>query len=49
MVGASQLIATGYTDLADYISAINKTLKPATKKVLSGTTEFNLTSLMLED
>ncbi|CAH3024574.1 unnamed protein product [Porites evermanni] len=53
--GRRQVIATGCIDLADYISETNKTfeitvtLKPAMKKVLSATIEFNLTSVMLED
>ena len=53
--GRRQVIATGCIDLADYISETNKTfeitvtLKPAMKNVLSGTMEFNLTSVMLED
>ena len=53
--GRRQVIAIGCIDLADYISQTNKTfdmtvtLKPAMKNVLSGTMEFNLTSVMLED
>ena len=54
-IGYALVIATGCIDLADYISETNKTfeitvtLKPAMKNVLSGTMEFNLTSVMLED
>ena len=53
--GRRQVIATGCIDLADYISETNKTfeitvtLKPAMRNVLSGTIEFDLTSVMLED
>ena len=53
--GKRRIIATACIDLADYISEIEKTfditvtLKPANKNILSGSLEFTLTSVLLED
>ncbi len=49
------MIAAGNLDIADYITEeprsfdITVTLKPMTKNVVSGSLEFTLSSVMLED
>ena len=53
--GRRKVIATGDIDIADYISEeptsydITVTLKPMTKNIVSGSMEFTLSSVMLED
>ncbi|KAJ7318898.1 DUF3585 [Desmophyllum pertusum] len=53
--GRHKVLATGFFDLNDYISEAPKTfdltvtLKPANRNVVSGTIEFQLSSVLLED